>query len=448
MNEFAGKRVLVIGLARAGTGMARALSLVGANVTAVDQKSADSPSLFDPIDELSGMGVEIVTSWPGTIEDFDVDIVAPSPGVPAKHPALVSALKRGLPILSEVEIAYRLTGSPIVAITGTNGKSTVTALTHHLLVSAGKSSVLCGNIAGSGFEEKTITSAAAASSKEDILVAEVSSFQLEWVDRFKPTAATITNITPDHLDRYASFEEYSATKKRIFTNMTGSDRIVVNRACPETFPPGECAAEIATIGEDAIIEGSRVRFGDISVDMDSLWVPAEHSLFNLAHAVLLACKFGLAPEVVLPYVGSFKGLENRLEFVGEKDGVRVVNNSMCTNPSAMLSSLDGVSGRVLLIAGGVSKVDDLGPLEKVGSKVDQALLFGRDARKLEAALTIGGAKTSVFGSLEDAFAEAVKAARSGDTILLSPGCASFDQFDDFIDRGNHFRRLAKEWIGA
>jgi UDP-N-acetylmuramoylalanine--D-glutamate ligase len=448
MSEFEGKKVLVIGLARAGTGMARALSVAGAVVTAVDQKSADSPSLFGPIDELSGLGVDIVTSWPGTIEDYDVDFIAPSPGVPAKHPALVTALHKGLPILSEIEIAYRLTDAPVVAITGTNGKSTVTALTHHLLVSSGKRSVLCGNIAGSGFEEKTITSAASQSNANDILVAEVSSFQLEWIDRFRPRAATITNITPDHLDRYASFEEYSATKKRIFANMSGSDLVVVNRARPETFPPSDCAAEIAAIGEEAIVESLGVRFGDTFVEMKDLWVPAEHSLFNLAHAVLLVRKFGLAPADVLPYVDSFKGLENRLEFIGEKDGIRIVNNSMCTNPSAVLSSLDGVSGRVLLMAGGVSKVDDLSPLAEVGSRVGHAFLFGRDGRKLEAAFSSGDASTSVFNSLDDAFAEAVRAARSGDTILLSPGCASFDQFDDFIDRGNHFRRLAREWIGS
>lgn len=444
MSEFAGMNVLVIGLARAGTGMARALKSAGANVCVVDQKSADSPNLFAPMDEMNSVGVEVITSWPGTLDGLKPDILAPSPGVPKKHPALLQATKLGLPVLSEIEIAYRLTRSPIVAITGTNGKSTVTGLTYHLLSSAGKNAILCGNIAGSGYPELTINDAVVKASGE-ILVAEVSSFQLEWVERFRPKAATITNITQDHLDRYDSFEEYRDTKRRIYARMGHGDLIVANSERPETLP-ADTDAEVVLIGEQARIENETIRFQDAVVEMSSLWVPARHSLVNLGHAVLLCRAFGLTPPDVLPHVHSFRGLENRLELVGEKNGVRVVNNSMCTNPSALVSSLEGVQGEIVLIAGGVSKVSDLRPLVDVGKRVPRAILFGRDAKNIAAPITEGGATTAIYETLEQAFDAAVKEAKPGQTILLSPGCASFDQFEDFIDRGNRFKRMARVWI--
>jgi UDP-N-acetylmuramoylalanine--D-glutamate ligase len=426
--------------------MAKVLRNAGAKVTIVDQKSPDSRSLFKPLDELSGSDIEVITSWTGTLDGLDVDIVAASPGVPNKHPALHQAQDRGIPILSEIEVAYRIAKSPIVGITGTNGKSTVTALTYHLLINAGRKAILCGNIAGSGFGETTITSAAESGDGNTILVAEVSSFQLEWVDRFRPRAATITNITQDHLDHYESFEAYANTKHRIYYNSGVGDLIVANEEFPETMPRAPIDARLSVIGKDAVIEGRAVRFEDDLVDQDSLWVPARHSLINLAHAVLLCGEFGLTPSDVLPHVHTFPGLENRLELVGERDGVRFVNNSMCTNPAAVLYSLDGVRGRPLLLMGGVSKVEDLSAFEEVGRRVPRAFLYGRDAEVIRTKVAKGGASTTVHTTVDDAFNEAMNVARSGDTIVLSPGCASFDQFEDFIDRGNHFRRLAKKWI--
>ncbi len=446
MSEFSGKRALVIGLARAGSGMAKALRNAGTKVTIVDQKSPDSRSLFNSLDELSGGDIEVITSWTGTLDGLEIDFVAASPGVPKKHPALHQAQTLGIPIFSEVEVAYRIAKAPIIAITGTNGKSTVTALTYHLLINAGQKAILCGNIAGSGFSEATITSAAESADDNTTLVAEVSSFQLEWVDRFRPRAATITNITQDHLDRYDSFEEYGNTKHRIYDNSGVGDLIVANQEFPETMPRVSTGAKLAVIGQDAVIQGRTVRFADVSVDQESLWVPARHSLTNLAHAVLLCGQFGLTPSDVLPHVHTFPGLENRLELVGERDGVRVVNNSMCTNPAAVLYSLDGVSGRPLLLMGGVSKVEDLSAFAEVGRRVARAFLFGRDAEMIRSKVAEGGASTTVHNSVDDAFNEAMSFARSGDTVVLSPGCASFDQFEDFIDRGNHFRRLAKQWI--
>lgn len=445
MNEFFGKKIVVIGLARAGLSMAKALKSVGAQVSVVDQKSADSPALFQPLDQLSALDIPVTTGWAGDLDWNEIDIVAPSPGVPRNHPTLKEASNRRLPIFSEMEIGYRLSRAPIIAITGTNGKSTVTALTHHLLVYAGKSAVLCGNIAGSGYHETTICEAAVRSNESDILVAEVSSFQLEWIEKFRPKAATITQITQDHLDRYRTFEEYASFKMRIYQNMGIGDTIVLNKFRQETTP-GPTQAAILSIGEFGssaeILEGTlRFSGSNVEVRMEDLWVPGRHSLANLATATLLASPFGMTPEIAAEGVKSFIGLQNRMELIGVQDGVKFINNSMCTNPSAVEASLDGIDGNILLLAGGINKVQDLAPFTRTSPKIKAAYLFGRDAAEIGKALEDGGCKTERFTTMEEAFSVAVSRAEPGDSVVLSPGCSSFDQFQDFIDRGDKFREL-------
>lgn len=447
MSEFSKKRIVVIGLARAGLSMAKALNSVGASVLVVDQKSADSPALFQPLDELSACDIPVVTGWAGDLDWNETDIVAPSPGVPRNHPTLVEACKRNIPIYSEIEIGYRLTKAPIIAVTGTNGKSTVTALTHHLLVHAGKSAILCGNIAGSGYFEKTICEAAINATDNDILVAEVSSFQLEWVEQFRPKSATITQITQDHLDRYRTFEEYSSIKTRIYQAMGIGDTIVFNKFRQETAP-GPTQSAILSIGEfgsSAEIVDGVLRFSgsNVEIEMAKLWVPGRHSLANLAAATLLGYPFGMTPEIAAEAVRSFVGLKNRMELIGEKNGIKIINNSMCTNPSAVEASLDGIEGRVLLLAGGINKVHDLSPFSRTAPRIKGAFLFGRDSAQISDALKIGGCESEQFSTLEQAFDASLACAEAGDSIVLSPGCSSFDQFQDFIERGDRFRELVK-----
>lgn len=436
----------MIGLARAGLGLARALYKTGAHVTAYDQKSADHAATLESADVLAGLGIEVVTSWSGVIDWDATDILTPSPGVPKSHPTLVEAATRGVPIHSEIEVAYRISAAPIIAITGTNGKSTVTALTWHMLQHSGANAILCGNIAGSGFKEQPLTTAAAAANERDVLVAEVSSFQLEWVDLFKPRAATIIQITPDHLDRYSSFDEYASTKRRIFDRMDASDTVVIHADREITHPSSSSPSVVRRIGSsdsEAILTSDRLTFVGCGTQLDrgQLWMPGAHNLENCAFAALLANCLGAPIANCVNAAATFKGLENRMEFVAEQGGVRFINNSMCTNPVALYSSISAIGEPVLLLAGGVSKVDDMGPITDSAQFVKHAFLFGRDRDRLEYAFRKGGCSCDQFETMEAALEAARKLAVPGDHVVLAPGCASFDQFESFVERGERFKSL-------
>jgi UDP-N-acetylmuramoylalanine--D-glutamate ligase len=452
-NGYRGARVVVIGLGRAGFGMSKTLNAAGAKVLAVDEKSADNPDLLAASDALCAAGVDVITSWSGDLQFSTVDLIAPSPGVSANHPTLRAAAAAGVPIHSEMEIAYRISRAPIIAVTGTNGKSTVTALTWHMLKTQKQSAILCGNIAGSGYDETVVTTAALNAGPADILVAEVSSFQLEWIAEFRPRAAAIIQIAPDHLDRYSSFEQYAATKRKVFSNMGAGDTAVAHHDRPETFPPSESGVKVLSIGStgcDALLERGRLSFvnSPVVIESRSLWFPGQHNLENCAFASLLSLPFGATLEGCAQAITSFKGLRNRMEFVGEQAGVRYINNSMCTNPAAVESSLSALEGSTLLLAGGVCKVSDLSPLVRIAPKLKKAFLFGRDAPKLAGAITSGGCDAERFDTLDDALNAARTEAVAGDTVILAPGCASFDQFDSFIERGDRFRSLVLEHAHA
>lgn len=450
MSDWPSMRFVVIGLARAGTSMAAALAKLGAKVTVVDQKPADALSMIQAMDKLRAQDVEVITSWSGELNWQDVDVVAPSPGVLRNHPSIVEAQKRGIPVWSEVELGYRIANAPIVAITGTNGKSTVTALTHHILKSCDKDAFLCGNIAGTGLGENPICTAAMEAGNDAYLVAEVSSFQLEWIDWFKPFACTITNIAADHLDRYLSFEEYARTKHRIYENQTVFDFAILNLERPETFPRSGRARQLSYGREDAMIlvGVDDLKLGEVVLRSSDLWARGRHNLQNAAAALLLAYACGVSAEDGANAIADFKGIANRMEFLGEEDGRKFINNSMCTNPSALRASLEATQPPVILLAGGVNKVRDENAFRGLPSAVRQAFLFGRDAGELSRALGQDGTPNKVVATLSDAFNEAVKISQSGDTILLSPGCASFDQFNDFIARGESFRGIVRDFMGG
>jgi UDP-N-acetylmuramoylalanine--D-glutamate ligase len=429
--------------------MASALAKAGADVLVVDQKPADALEMISAIDRLAGKGIEVRTSWSGDVDWKNTDIVVPSPGVPQTHPALVASQRHGVTIWSEVEVAYQLAKSPIVAITGTNGKSTVTALTHHILKMCGAKSVLCGNIAGSGYEEKPIASAAISGSETDILVAEVSSFQLEWIDEFRPARATITRIAADHLDRYKSFEDYRQTKLKVFANQTEADVAVINVSRPETIPQ-DMRSQVLRYGAadaDVAVAESYIESKGIRVDAASMWATGRHNLENAAAAWILASTY-VPIEQAADAILSFRGIANRMEMVAERNGRRFVNNSMCTNPDALLASLDAAQPPVILISGGVSKVDLERAFDTMGSKgVKAAVLFGKDGTRLAKAFAAQDISTQVVSTLEEAFNRAYSLSGPGDTVLLSPGCASFDQYSDFIERGEAFRAIVREHIG-
>lgn len=439
------KSVAVVGLGRSGVSAAKALIHAGAVPVVVDQGPA-SKRLAE-IQELAGIGVEARPDFSGDLREFDM--VVTSPGVPMRSPLLTGAREYGVEVISEVELAYRISPAPIIAITGTNGKSTTTVMTTLCLRAAGEDAVLCGNIYGSGFEEVPLTEAAMAATEDQVLVAEISSFQLEWVETFRPVCAAITNISPDHLNRYASFEEYAATKQRIFDAMLPGDTAVVKANDPVVRPPsGPIVKTFGSSGEHAFPSGNDLVIDDFSIPVSELPFSGAHNYLNAMCAGLLASSYLKGSKEDLPWLidglREFKGLSHRMEIVGEAEGVTFINNSMCTNPDAVVKSCLGISQRMHILMGGENKDLDFSPLRALfDGTLHRGYAYGKAAASLASSI---GSRVETFDTMEDAFDAAMRFVERGDVVILAPGCASTDQFRDFRHRGDVFTSLAKEWI--
>jgi UDP-N-acetylmuramoylalanine--D-glutamate ligase len=448
-----GARIGVFGLARSGLSVAKAAMALGAFPTIVEEKeeSALKHRLF--LDEALQVGAKVDLGWKDGFDPRAYDLIVKSPGVPRSHSALVKAEEDGIQILGEIEFAYLISKAPIVAITGTNGKSTTTVMVHQCLLRAGIGAILCGNIYGSGYVEVPLTEAALNASAKHILVAEVSSFQLETASLFKPIAAAITNITPDHLDRHKTFEEYAEAKQRIFKAQGARDFAVVPEDSSVIRRP--VIPEVLTFGKEgatAWADGEKLSMGPFRVALSSLPFVGGHNHDNACVAVLLASAavswmkdqpFAFSEDAV-EGLKQFKGIEHRMELVGERLGVKVINNSMCTNPAAVISSSGSLKEHQHLLLGGSNKKLDFKPLQKyLETSYNRAYLFGRDAEALNEQL---GGGHPVFETMAEAFQDAVRNANAGEVVMLAPGCASMDQFDDFRARGNVFKAIAKEWL--
>ena len=449
-----GKRVAVAGMAKSGISVARAVVELGGKATVLDQKPADSSAIIQAMDELFAIDVQAVPGWHGRLDPDEFDMLVVSPGFPRDHPAIHDMA--GREVVGEIEFAYRIARDPIVAITGTNGKSTTTVLTWTLLRAAGKDAVLCGNIAGSGYPEVTLTEAALTGG--DVLIAEVSSFQLETIKTFRPFVAAITTIAPDHLDRHPSFEDYKRCKLRLFENMGAGDTVVVNlddkSFSREEVPEGPRKVKFSRIGLGATTgftarAGDDLFFSGLKVKAERMPLIGEHNIANAMMAWEMACAVLGEPTedqaaAMLSALLQFKGLANRMEAVGEKGGVLVVNNSMCTNPAAVVASSSGLKRRQRLILGGNRKQLDFAPVgEYLRGTVHKAYLFGPDTEGLNRQLQ--GSWPS-FPSMQEAFRAAAGEAEPGDAVVLMPGCASAEPYANFRERGDAFRQMAQEWI--
>lgn len=451
-SRFQGKRVAVFGAGRSGVSAAKALVKAGASPIVCDEAPETDPRIVNVAHKLASIGAEIRGGFGGNFATLGVNAVVTSPGVPKKHPALIKAVNDGLEVLSEIELAYLISKAPIVAITGTNGKSTTTVMTWLALRGAEKDALLCGNIYGSGYEEFPLTDAAAVASSDAILVAEISSFQLEWIRDFRPVSAGITRIVPDHLNRYDSFEDYARTKMRIFENQGPDDVAVLMAHDPVVVPP--VGPRVLTFGPDgdARVTQDDLVYRDAKLNWAEVKFVVEHNKMNAAMALLLADgALGGRADLDSLFRGlrRFHGLAHRMELVGERNGVLVVNNSMCTNPEAVESSARGLLRTQHILMGGVNK--DLG-FGQLGGYLRDAghsvYLYGQDALILDEQLAqVPVDRRHCCVTLTDAFARAVDKAKPGEAIVLSPGCASFDQFKDFTERGEVFRKIAKEWLG-
>ena len=426
MSEFSGQRVAVIGLAATGVAVAGALARRGALVTVLDARPLDR--LFEKgIEALETLGVAIHAG--NDALPREADLVVPSPGVPRTAPPLAEALARGLPIWSEIEVGYRIARAPILAITGTNGKTTTTAMLGAICQEAGLETFVCGNIAEDNGVRTPLVAAAEQAGADAVLVAEISSFQLEWVQTFRPRVAAWLNLTVDHQDRYAGLGEYAADKAKILNAQTPAEFAVLNADDSWVVKSSE-----------GVGAGRREWFSGANPPARSLKVPGKHNRANAEAAARMARAFGVPEEAIERALGEFPGVAHRMELVRELGGVRWINNSMCTNPAAVRASLEAAreaGGRLFVIVGGRHKGGDLAEMAlALQSLATRTLVIGEAAPLLAETL---GDDVDIAGTLDRAVQMASESARPGDTVILAPGCASFDQFASFEARGQAFR---------
>lgn len=441
--DFTGKRVTVVGMARSGVAAARALHALGAKVTVTDKKP-----LHQLAAQTAALGSrEIAVVAGGHPEEVlvETDLVVLSPGVP-KFPQLLAARRHGVPVISELELAWVLSDSPFVGITGTNGKSTVTTLVGLMLERAGKRTLVAGNIGTALTEDPALLRG------RDWIVAELSSFQLEDIQTFRPRIATVLNVTQDHLDRYADLAEYGEAKARIFLNQQHDDVLVLNFDDPlvRTFAARAAAKVVPFSRRERQEEGAFVDRGTIMVAgeaicaADAVRITGVHNLENALAAAAIARAAGAGIDAIAAVLREFPGLEHRLEHVREKDGVTYINDSKGTNVGAVIKSVEGFTRPVILIAGGQDKGSDFRPLTGLfREKVKLLVLIGTAAGKMRDVL--GSATETVMAkTLQEAVRTAHDRAQSGDVVLLSPACASFDMFRDFEDRGRQFKEAVRD----
>lgn len=474
--EVKGKAVTVLGLARSGVGAARLLDRLGARVTVTDKKG---PQDLGPYLALLGPGIRHVLGEhpPGLFEE--ASLIVMSPGVPLTIAPLKRAKEKGVKIIGELELAYQAVAHGLLdmacgeeripsflAVTGANGKSTTTTLLYEMLKENGTGVMVGGNIGNALTEEilKRAEDGCRTSPALTCIIAEVSSFQLETIDAFRPKGAAILNITPDHLDRYHSMEEYIAAKCRIFENQGAGDFLVLNADDPvtaaleaERLRGREKGPQVFFFSRQREVRGAYYRGGLIhfalpepaqvsgafTLDPATFRIRGVHNIENAMAASLMALLAGCSKDAVRGALSVFPGLEHRLEFVRELNGVQFINDSKGTNVGAVIKSLESFSSPIILIAGGRDKDSDftlLRPL--IEERVKALVLIGEAREKIRKA--VGGGK-EVF--LTDDFGEAVRKARDlavpGDVVLLSPACASFDMFRDFEDRGRQFKRIVE-----
>ncbi|MFP6622202.1 MAG: UDP-N-acetylmuramoyl-L-alanine--D-glutamate ligase [Myxococcota bacterium] len=446
LPEMQGWKVLVIGLGLSGVSASRFCAERGASVVAVDERPQESLPHLDPLSLTGDIDVRTGTTIP---DSSGFDLVVPSPGVPRQR--FAEGAQR---IWGDIELTARALSVPLVAVTGTNGKSTVVRLIESMLRAAGVRARAAGNIGTPALS--------LVAEPLDIAVLEVSSFQLETVESFRPKVAIFLNVTPDHLDRHGSFDDYVRAKSTVFARQEADDVAVLNfddpvvrelasslrarvvffsRRSPQTDGVTWDAGRILLPGQD----GPR----DIALDPTSLpGLQGVHNLENVLAATAAVCSLGADPNRAAEALLDFEGLPHRCQQVASGGGVRFVDDSKATNAGAAQRSLESFPNRVLWIAGGRGKGTDLAALANTAvARARHAFLIGEASDALEAALA-GRLSTTRCRSIEDAVASAAEIAEPGEVVLLAPACASFDQFASFEERGDRFAAAARSWTAS
>jgi UDP-N-acetylmuramoylalanine--D-glutamate ligase len=445
--ELAGKKVLVVGLARTGIATALFCAERGARVTASEERAESELAETAAKLRTAGVALEFGGHRPETF--LQQDLIVPSPGVPPTMHALAAARAANVPVWSEIELAWRFLRGRLICITGSNGKTTTTSLIGHILETAGFPVQVAGNIG------TPLISRVDISSDASFTVVEASSFQLESISAFRPDIAVLLNITPDHLDRHGSIEAYGAAKARIFENQTALDAAVINAddaVAPEYAPDGPRVfwfSRSKHVASGCYVRGGEIVFRcdgveSVLLELKTIGLRGGHNIENVLAAAAAARLAGVEPAAIAEGVRTFAGVEHRIEYVATISGVEYFNDSKATNVDATLKALDAFPGNVLVILGGKDKGSDYRILRQaLRSHARMALLIGSAADKIESQLA-GVIPVERSETLARAVEAASKRARPGDTVLLAPACASFDQFENYEHRGRVFKKLVRE----
>ncbi len=444
-----GKNILVLGAARSGIAAAKLLVKQGARVTLNDLKTADAlgaalDSLKDyPLTLRLGEGPEAILA--------DADLLVLSPGIPLGNDLINRCKALELPILGELELAASMTNLPIIAVTGTNGKTTTVSLLGEMFKQSGQVAHVAGNV---GYP---LSAAVMQAGPEDVLIAEVSSFQLETIRHFHPRAAAVLNVTPDHLNRHGTMDNYISLKTRIFENQTSADLAVLNLDDPITSGMArDIKAQLAYVSVEQDVEnGAMLKNGMLVLRRDGverpicaredMKLPGVHNVYNALTALVLADFMGVLPQVAAYSLKVFEGVEHRIEFTRELDGVKYYNDSKGTNPDATITAIKSMRAPTVIIMGGYDKrtaFDQMAVTARANPYIRSAVLMGQTAGQIAKALDGAGFTSYQFAdNLGQAVAMAKSAAVQGGNVLFSPACASFDQFKDYEERGRVFKRL-------
>ena len=444
--ELNGKRVLVVGLGKSGVASALFLKTHGARVTVSDTKTGDE--LHSEIPVLLDHGITVETGGHGERTFQGQDLIVVSPGIPLDAPALVQARALGGSVIGELELAARFLRGPIVAITGSNGKTTTTTLTGEIMTAGGFSALVGGNIGTPAI------ALAERATPESVIVLEVSSFQLETIDSFRPKVAVILNVTPDHLDRHRTFEAYVDAKARILENQQSADSAVLNAADPTCVAmAARTKAQVFWFSrQKEVQQGAWVLDGNIlfrdGAQQREIMLVAEiplkgaHNLENVLAAVCAGALMGCAADQIRQAVREFKAVEHRLEYVATIRGVDYYNDSKATNVDATIKALESFPANIHLILGGKDKGSDYTLLnDLLRQRVKRVYTIGAAAAKIES--QIRGVEVVHADTLENALRKANAVAEPGDVVLLAPACASFDQFNNYEQRGQVFKEIVR-----
>jgi UDP-N-acetylmuramoylalanine--D-glutamate ligase len=446
--DINGKRVLVVGLGKSGVASALFLQQQGAKVTVSDSKQEDQ--LRNEIPLLLDKGVTVESGGHGDRTFRQQDLIVISPGVPVNAPVLEPARKLGTSIIGEVELATRYLKGSLVAITGSNGKTTTTALAGDVVSAGGFKTLVGGNIGTPAI------SLVPQSTDQSYTVLEISSFQLETIEQFHANVAVVLNVTPDHLDRHGTFEAYWQAKRRIFENQTAADFAVLNADDPESARMSAgLKAQLRWFSRKkeveigAFVRGETIFYKDANgqreiMSLHDMQLKGAHNIENVLAAVVIGSILGIAPAKIREAVRNFKAVEHRLEFVANVNGVDYYNDSKATNVDATIKALESFPRGIHIILGGKDKGSDYTVLKPLlQERVKRVYTIGAAAEKIESQIA-GSAEVTRAVTIDNAVRKAAEAATPGDVVVLAPACASFDQFTSYEHRGKVFKDLVQQ----